>query len=256
LIAGLWGRLTGAIGGKPAGNSRKYRVPDGEIVYAVGDIHGRLDLLEQAIEAIGRHAAKAPATSERRIVFLGDYVDRGPDSAGTIEHLLTHPFDGFTPTFLRGNHEQAMLDFFDASSPDPAWLNYGGVAALASYGIVAADRPLPEIRREMRACIPSAHIDFLRQTEFTKLAGDYLFVHAGIRPGVELERQNPQDFMWIREPFLASTTPYAFRVVHGHTITEFPDVRPNRIGIDTGAYASGVLTVLALWRDKLDFIHT
>ncbi len=200
--------------------------------------------------------AKFPAALERRIVFLGDYIDRGPDSAGTIEHLLTHPFDGFTPTFLRGNHEQAMLDFFDAAAPDPAWLNYGGVAALTSYGIVVADRSAESIRDDMHTRIPAMHLSFLRRTEFTKRVGDYLFVHAGIRPGVELERQRPQDLLWIREPFLSENMTFDHRVVHGHTITEHPDVRPNRIGIDTGAYASGVLTILALWGDKLDFIQT
>lgn len=255
MIAGLWKRLTGASS-SPAQVSRKYRILDGEIVYAVGDIHGRLDLLEQAIDAIGRSATKFPAASKRRIVFLGDYVDRGPDSAGTIEYLLNHRFAEFAPTFLRGNHEQAMLDFLDAASPNPAWLNFGGVAALASYGIAAADRSVESIRDEMRDRVPSAHIDFLRRTEMSKSIGDYLFVHAGIRPGIAIERQIPQDFMWIREPFLSENKPFDFRVVHGHTITEYPDIRPNRIGIDTGAYASGVLTVLALWDDKLDFIQT
>ncbi len=262
MIAGLWRRLAGATSEKPSQSSRKYRIPDGEIVYAVGDVHGRLDLLKQAVDAIFQHAAKFPAALERRIVFLGDYVDRGPDSAGTIEYLLTHRFADFVPTFLRGNHEQAMLDFFDSPNPDSAWLNYGGVAALASYGIAAADRPLSEIRDEMRARMPAMHLDFLRRTEYRKFVGDYLFVHAGIRPGIPFERQDPQDFLWIREPFLSEpeifpskTERFVFRVVHGHTITEYPDVRPNRIGIDTGAYASGVLTVLALWEDKLDFIH-
>ncbi len=255
MIAGLWKRLTGASDRSPAEVSRKYRIPDGKIVYAVGDIHGRLDLLERAIASIRVHAAKLSSTEDRQIVFLGDYIDRGPDSAQTIEYLLNHRFADFAPTFLRGNHEQAMLDFFDAALPDPAWLNYGGVAALASYGI-AAGRSVDTIRDEMRERVPSTHINFLRRTEMSKSIGDYLFVHAGIRPSVELDRQNPHDFMWIREPFLSENKQFDFRVVHGHTITEYPDIRPNRIGIDTGAYASGVLTTLALWGDKLDFIQT
>ncbi len=256
MIAGFWGWLVGAAGRRPVAESPKYRIPEGKIVYAVGDIHGRRDLLERSLDAIRAHAAKMPAAWLRRIVFLGDYIDRGPDSAGVIEYLLEHPFAEFSPTFLRGNHEQVMLDFFDAASPDPAWLNYGGVAALASYGIAAAGRSAESIRDEMRARMPAMHLDFLRRTEFTKRVGGYLFVHAGIRPGVELERQRPQDLLWIREPFLSETKQFAFRIVHGHTITEYPDIRPNRIGIDTGAYASGVLTILALWGDKLDFIQT
>lgn len=253
MISGLWGRF---FGGTERQVDRKYTVPEGKIVYAVGDIHGRLDLLDRTISSIEAHARRQPAALTKRIVFLGDYVDRGPESAGVLERLIVSPPAGFDCIFLRGNHEQAMLDFLDADIPDPTWLRYGGIAALASYGIAAAGRPPLAIRDAMRSGIPSAHIDFLRCLKFYTVEGGYLFVHAGIRPGIPLERQIPHDCLWIREAFLTDETTHPWRVVHGHTISDIPEIRQNRIGIDTGAYASGVLTTLVLWRDRMDFLQT
>jgi serine/threonine protein phosphatase 1 len=251
LIAGLWTRLFGGTVQQP---DRTYTIPEGKIVYAIGDIHGRLDLLQTSLAAIESHAARQPAWWTKRIVFLGDYLDRGPDSAGVIDRLSNRPLSGFDCTALKGNHEQAMLEFLDADAPDPTWLRYGGVAALASYGIAVTDRPLAEIRDEMRARLPYGHIEFLRQLKLYVLEGDYLFVHAGVRPGIPLENQTTQDFLWIRDSFLRHESPHPWRVVHGHSISEIPEIRHNRIGIDTGAYASGVLTTLVLWQDRIDFL--
>lgn len=255
MIASLRGKLAAAFGRRPK-ERPNYAVPDGRIVYAVGDVHGRRDLLDRLLTQIESHAARHPRDWVRRIVFLGDYIDRGPDSAGVIERLLAPPPEGCSVTFLCGNHEQAMLDFFDSAAPSPAWLRHGGVSALASYGISAAGPSIFEVRDAMREKIPQPHIDFLRGLENHTTEGDYLFVHAGIRPGVPLERQTPQDFQWIREPFLSDGTAHPFKVIHGHTISDIPDIRPNRIGIDTGAYASGVLTALALWQNRMDFLQT
>jgi serine/threonine protein phosphatase 1 len=226
------------------------RVPDGERVYAIGDVHGRLDLLTDLITRIeADNAARGPADTQ--LILLGDLIDRGPQSAELIEYLRSfHP--GFARVrLLMGNHEAAMLDSLDDRTGDPhrtGWLEYGGLATLASYGVPyrVYGLPGPAMVAALRQYVPAAHLDFLRGFEDHVTVGDYLFVHAGIRPGVPLAAQNRRDLHWIRGEFLDDPRPHGFTVVHGHTISDAPEFRPNRIGIDTGAYRSGVLTALGL----------
>ncbi len=235
-----------------------HKVPDDTRVYAIGDIHGRLDLLEAVEGLVLDDAAEAP---ERRkvVVYLGDYVDRGPESRGVIEHLLAAPLDGFEAVHLIGNHESMMLDFLEDPSVGPGWMWNGGDATLASYGVAAPsawtgrDR-LAAARDELERALPPGHRDFLAGLALSHREGGYLFVHAGIRPGVALDQQDPTDLMWIREEFLGSTADHGVKVVHGHTIAERPVMLDNRIGIDTGAYLTGRLTCLMLAGDRVTII--
>ena len=223
-------------------------VPRGNRVYAVGDVHGRDDLLADLLAQIEADiASRAPATNI--IIFLGDLIDRGPDSAGVVERLRNYRRKDIRLIFLAGNHEEVLLRILDGDEQIVAdWLRFGGAECMQSYG---AD---PKKLRRMspakaaaviRDTIPPAHADFLRGFDDTFRAGDYLFVHAGIRPGLPIAEQAQIDLRWIREPFLQDSTDHGFLVVHGHTISEQVEERDNRIGIDTGAYHSGVLTALA-----------
>jgi len=225
--------------------------PAGMRFYAVGDIHGRIDLLT-LLHAKMREDAAAAAPDLRKIaVYLGDYVDRGDASRAVIDHLIGEPLPGFERVFLKGNHEAIMLDFLDDPLVGRGWLFNGGDATLYSYGVgfeSAANREerLGRMRDGLEAALPPAHRAFLDSLALYHVAGDYLFVHAGIRPGRALDEQTEEDLLWIREEFLGSGDHHGHCVVHGHTISSTPDVRNNRIGIDTGAYFSGRLTCLVL----------
>jgi serine/threonine protein phosphatase 1 len=225
-------------------------VPAGTVVYAVGDIHGRLDLLTELRRRIVADAGRLAAT-RRVIVYLGDYVDRGPDSRGVID-LVLNPLDGFTAIALRGNHERIMLDFLDDAKVGPLWLHNGGGATMDSYGVAVTSEDendpevLADLQADLREKLPQRHRDFLVTLKSMHSEGDYLFVHAGIRPGVPLDQQREEDILWIRNPFLNSADDHGHVVVHGHTIASQPQFASNRIGIDTGAYYSGRLTCLAL----------
>jgi serine/threonine protein phosphatase 1 len=236
-------------------------VPSGTRVYAIGDIHGRLDLLEDIEDQVRSHAREYPV--ERRVVvYIGDYIDRGYQSRETLDHLLHAPLPGFTSVHLAGNHERTLLQFLDDISVGPGWLRYGGRETLFSYGIewdrefAGADECLERIQTELRQKLPERHRRFLSDLPLTHMEGDYLFVHAGIRPGVPLERQDEEDLVWIRDEFLASAVDHGKVVVHGHSITERPELRPNRIGIDTGAFATGRLTCLVLEGNQQSFLAT
>jgi serine/threonine protein phosphatase 1 len=217
--------------------------------YAVGDIHGRLDLLEQLLAAIGRDTAGRHAR-KNLLVFLGDLIDRGPQSAQVIERLRTYRPEGVQTVFLLGNHEEVLLRILDGDmSLIASWLQFGGLQCLQSYGADAemiACYPPEKALSVIRLAIPKEHHDFLKSFVDTCRFGDYLFVHAGIRPGVAIDDQLQKDLRWIREPFLFDNTDHGCVVVHGHTISPEVQERPNRIGIDTGAYRTGVLTALAL----------
>ena len=235
-----------------------HEVPNDTRVYAIGDIHGRLDLLQAVEGLVLEDAAGAP---ERRkvVVYLGDYVDRGPESRGVIEHLVAAPLDGFEAVHLIGNHESMMLAFLEDPSGGPGWMWNGGDATLASYGVAAPniwtgrDR-LAAARDELKRALPPGHRDFLDALALSHREGGYLFVHAGIRPGIALDQQDPTDLMWIREEFLGSAADHGVKVVHGHTIAERPVMLDNRIGIDTGAYLTGRLTCLMLAGDRVTII--
>lgn len=235
--------------------------PPGTRLYAIGDIHGRLDLLLRLHELIVADAAASPA-KRRVLIYIGDYIDRGPDSAGVIDLLLDRPLPGFEIVHLLGNHEDTLLQFPDDMAVGPSWLTYGGVATLASYAVEVPpgswrdERELRRLQGEVRRRIPRRHLEFMRNLPLTHVEGDYLFVHAGIRPGVPLERQERDDLLWIRDAFLHSSADHGRVVVHGHTITERPDQRSNRIGIDTGAFHSDRLTSLVLEGASRSFLHT
>jgi len=228
---------------------RRPELPSPYRLYAVGDVHGRDDLLADLLARIEEDSAqRGPAKCV--LVFLGDLIDRGPASAEVVERLRTYKPAATRLVFLAGNHEEVLLRILDGEARlIPDWLRFGGAECLRSYGAdpqglrkLAPDRALAIIR----AAIPPAHVDFLRSFDDTFRAGDYLFVHAGIRPGVPLAEQSAADLRWIREPFLTDCAEHGFLVVHGHTIREAVDERLNRIGIDTGAYRTGVLTALGI----------
>jgi serine/threonine protein phosphatase 1 len=233
--------------------------PKGHRAYAIGDIHGRLDLLEEIIGKIEADDAARP-TARTTIVFLGDLVDRGPQSSEVVERLRTwHP--PFAKTvFLMGNHEEVLLRIM-AGETDilPDWLRFGGAECARSYGIDPIDLECREpaaALRLLRRAVPKEHLKFLSGFADTASFGKYLFVHAGIRPGVPLVRQAAQDLRWIRGPFLDDETDHGRVVVHGHTISEEVEERSNRIGLDTGACWTGVLTAVGLEGNERWFLQT
>lgn len=217
--------------------------------YVVGDIHGRLDLLEQLIEKI---EGEIDSSRNRRILlaFVGDLIDRGPNSAQVVERLRTYSHPRVRTVFLLGNHEEVLLRILAGEADLIAkWRWFGGSECLKSYGVDTDklsgmnDENALEV---IRNAIPREHVEFLEGFDDSCRFGDYLFVHAGIRPGVEVDQQRQSDLRWIREPFLFDDTDHGFVVVHGHTIRPEVEILPNRIGIDTGAYRTGVLTALAI----------
>ncbi len=237
------------------------RVPDGTRLYAVGDIHGRDDLLDRLLQSIEQDAAAAQDV-RRVLVYLGDYVDRGLGSRQVIDRLLDPPLQGFETVHLLGNHEEAFLGFLEGMPIAFDWFKYGGLETLYSYDVpiprrASGPRDIEALRRLAVAAVPAAHVDFLRGCKLWHVEGDYAFVHAGIKPGVPLERQRPDDLLWIRDEFLTSRADHGGKVVvHGHTICERPEIRPNRVNIDTGAYASGRLTCLVLEGTDRRFLTT
>jgi serine/threonine protein phosphatase 1 len=242
---------------KPVENPR---VPDGIVVYAVGDVHGRADLLTLVLAAIREDAAEVEGQCV--VVFLGDYVDRGPGSRQVVDLLIEASKDETIEwRFLRGNHDQSVLDFLYNPTTGMAWSDFGGRETLQSYGVQAptpwADRTVWKQTAETFAeALPASHLHFFQTLELSLEIGGYLFVHAGVRPGVALENQSERDMLWIREPFLSDSAPLPRVVVHGHTPAEAVYADARRIGIDTGAYATGVLTVLRLEGDDGAVIQT
>jgi diadenosine tetraphosphatase ApaH/serine/threonine PP2A family protein phosphatase len=233
--------------------------PEGEVVYAIGDIHGRADLLGLLLRAIEDDAATR-SDLRMRLVTLGDYIDRGPDSRGVIDLLIElqrrHPG---RITTLRGNHEEAMLDFLHEPETGASWCEFGGREALLSYGVIAPRGRKREdwaaARDALRAVLPLEHLRFLTDLEVYAQFGDYVFVHAGLKPKVPLEQQDPADLLWIREEFLDARPWSSQVVVHGHTPATEPMEAPGRIGVDTGAYATSLLTAVRLEGDRRRFIQ-
>lgn len=240
----------------PSGSS----APAGTIVYAIGDIHGRLDLLQRLEAKIQRDAARVDA-DRRLIVCLGDYIDRGANAYGVIEHLRGEAPASFERICLIGNHESYLLRFIEDSSVAAKWLENGGRETLLSYGVslpveLGHDGALQDMQSQLVACLPPPHEAFLRSLPLSHREGDYFFAHAGVRPGVPLDQQKAYDLMWSREEFLPDKRDFGAVVVHGHTIRSGPENLSNRIGVDTGAYASGRLTCAVLWESKRRFLST
>jgi calcineurin-like phosphoesterase family protein len=227
-------------------------------LYAVGDIHGRADLLRR-LHALIREDAEAASETRRRVVYLGDYVDRGPEARAVLDLLIDEPLGGFERVHLKGNHEDALLGFLEDAAIGPMWLGFGGAATLLSYGVPAPAMPardeLLHMQEAFAAAFPDDHRAFLKGLATRHEEGDFLFVHAGVRPGVPLADQREEDLLWIREPFLSTAADFGKVVVHGHSIAYEPELRHNRIGIDTGAFATGRLTCLVLAGDALSLLQ-
>ncbi|MBW8754984.1 MAG: serine/threonine protein phosphatase [Sphingomonadales bacterium] len=226
---------------------------DGQLIYAIGDIHGCYDQLRRLLSQIASDAKVHANGRTTTLIFCGDYVDRGPASREVLDALCWlkrhQPFD---LQFLKGNHEQVMLNYMSAPARTTAWLRFGGSETLQSYGVTPPapdDGPEAHLaaRDDLLERLPVAHLRFLQDLELMIGVGDYAFVHAGVRHGVALAKQEEDDLLWIREEFLETEAPHDRIIVHGHTWeSDQPQIGPYRIGIDTGAYATGVLTALRL----------
>lgn len=235
------------------------RIPEGMRVYAIGDIHGCTALLDRLHSRIEEDLA-AGRPADVLLVYLGDYIDRGPDSAGVLDRLAGPPPAGISRRLLKGNHEEMLEAFLAHPDQGSAWRQLGGLETLLSYRIdvnaVLSARGFSGLADELRQRLPSAHLRLLSTLEACHSVGDYFFCHAGARPRVALERQDPRDLRWIRHEFLESTFDFGKIVVHGHSPVEEPEQRPNRINIDTGAYATGRLTALVLEGSERRFLST
>ncbi|MEZ5936995.1 MAG: metallophosphoesterase family protein [Hyphomonadaceae bacterium] len=237
------------------------QIPSGRRVYAVGDVHGRADLLQRLIAELREDAKQGEYEGRPILIFLGDYVDRGFQSKEVLSTLISPALSEFETYFLKGNHEAAMLQFLKDPSIGPRWAEYGGVETLVSYGV----QP-PRVRTSMdewarasqalNAALPQQHRHFLENLDISVRIGDYIFVHAGLRPGVSLDMQSEHDMLWIREEFLEDRKHLGAVVVHGHTPSQAPYRDSRRIGIDTGAYLSGRLTAARLQADTVEFLTT
>jgi len=241
----------------PAGNSLPLpaSTPAETRIYAIGDIHGRADLLREVLERLDEDQRRRPIAYATEI-FLGDYIDRGPDSKGVID-LLAERLVRNHSVCLRGNHEELMESFLHDPSMLDSWLKLGGRQTLTSYGVVPrfdGTESGDDLRQRFCRAFPRTHQLFLQCLKPWVCCGDYLFVHAGIRPQVPLEQQTMQDLLWIREEFLNSSLQHGKYIVHGHTPVAHPDVRRNRIDIDTGAWRSGTLTCAVLEGASIQFL--
>lgn len=270
--------------------ARRSATPDGTVIYAIGDIHGCVDPLRELLEGV-RCDSGARRARRQVLVFLGDYVNRGPDNRAVIELARDPGLPGVEVVALKGNNEDLMLRFIDGDlSVGVHWLDFGGSATVADYGVAVGRRTGPgeavlekmrwqaenlddygvrvpglegqdvaaldALRREFAAALAGPHLEFLRSLRVAHREGDYYFAHAGIVPGVALEDQPELHQMWIRKRFLDSPLDHGAIIVHGHSITALPEVRHNRIGIDTGAYQSGVLTCLVLDGEERSVLQT
>lgn len=227
--------------------SGEARAPEGARLYAIGDVHGCADLLARMHEAIATELAR-DRPADWRIIHLGDYCDRGPDTRGVLDQLVEVSTDPHVIS-LMGNHDAGWLNFLAEPLPHGLFVDNGGETTCRSYGVTAgfgSAEGLERTRQELSAALPSAHRRFLETLRRSASFGDYFFCHAGIRPGVPLDSQDPEDLIWIRNEFLRSTAIYAKVVVHGHTPGAQPQLLPNRINVDTGAFKTGILTAVVL----------
>ena len=234
-------------------------VPRGVRVYAIGDIHGRADLLVRQHSLIEADFAASPAPIVH-LIYLGDYVDRGPNSRAVLETLAQGASDFVNVTMLRGNHEEMLLRFLDDDLVGPTWCQLGGLETLQSYGIdvgkVHTEGGYAGLSACFRETLPAHHLRLLTHLKSSFAIGTYFFCHAGVRPGIPLERQNERDLLWIREKFLDATEHFGKMIVHGHSPVDQPEFRKNRINIDTCAYATGRLTCLVLEGDACRIMCT
>lgn len=261
LLRKLFPRSAPAAAQQPTVLGRAARVPRGVRAYAIGDIHGRPDLLAALEEAIVADAEAVAGQLQLFLIYLGDYVDRGGDSRGVIEHLLLPPPAHFERILILGNHDLWMRDFLEGSNVGANWFRFGGDATLASYGVQLDQRlsdteRMKDAQERFLAAVSREHRGFLADLELAFDLGDYYFCHAGIRPSLPLAKQTANDLLWIREPFLSWNGDSNKVIVHGHTISPAPVIKRNRIGIDTGAFSTENLTCLVLEGTTQRFIAT
>jgi serine/threonine protein phosphatase 1 len=235
-------------------------VPAGERIYVIGDIHGRADLLQNLHEMIIDDAA-ARGWARNQVIYLGDYIDRGPDSRGVMALAMGDNLPGMRKTHLRGNHEVMALQFMESPEQGAEWLHWGGDVVLREYGITAPSEfsqsgQLAHASKLLAEAMLPGELAFLQNLKPCHRAGGYFFTHAGVRPGTPLDAQKDQDLIWIREPFLRYNNDFGAIVVHGHTVCNAVEIKANRIGIDTGAYTTGILTCLVLETNKRWLLQT
>ena len=232
-------------------------LPD-QRIYCIGDIHGRYDLLQQLHCRIILDANDYSYPIS--VIYIGDYIDRGHQSKQVIDYLLSDPLPNFNSIFLQGNHEQVLLEFLHDPNSAIAWFSFGGLSTLISYDVkitgIPSPQQLPGLQIELQDNIPDTHVQFFQQLLPYYEKDGYYFVHAGVRPGVQLKKQRLEDMLWIRDKFLDSQRFHGKVIVHGHSITDVPEIHANRIGIDTGAYDSNILTCLVLENDEKRFLST
>lgn len=238
-------------------NANLPKTDAGERIYAVGDVHGRYDLLQKLIDEIGIHNRDLSPSKSLHILFLGDLIDRGPDSARVLAFLHDLQRKSNRVLVLQGNHEEAMVQAIDGNLEIlQGWLRFGGAETVRSFGLAPPEdgMDLRRYLRELRSAIPSEMVDWMRKLPLTARSGDYFFCHAGIRPGVALRKQVRDDLLWIRDDFLDDQRDHGAVIVHGHSIETNVQFRGNRIGIDTGAYRTGTLTALYLEDDRQELV--
>jgi serine/threonine protein phosphatase 1 len=237
---------------------RRPALPAGLRIYAFGDIHGRLDLLDELLSRAAHDIAARPVPRPL-FVFLGDYIDRGPQSRETIDRLIAH---GRTNqcVFLKGNHEQVAIRCLSDRSLFDQWMRFGGVDTLVSYGVFPKppldEQQIVRLQAAFHDALPQTHFRFFRDLQTSFACGDFFFVHAGVKPRVDLSRQKESDLLWIRDEFLSSNEDFGKIIIHGHTPSSEVEVAPNRINIDTGAFATGRLTCLVLDETSLAVMDT
>lgn len=251
--------------------SRVSAAPEGVCLYAVGDIHGRMDLLTRLIELIDEDAAQLPEGIRPQIIFLGDYIDRGLQSRDVIEYFASGALERYDPVYLLGNHEEALLRFREEVGFGKQWARFGGAETLYSYGLAppnsraslnshdemsAAQAAWEKLWTEFRTRLPESHLRFMETLKPYHIAGDYLFVHAGLRPGVALDRQQERDLLWIRDEFLHDDAQFQHVIVHGHTPEDAIYRDDRRIGLDTGAFVTGRLSAAKLIGTDVAFLST
>lgn len=243
--------------------TRTTKMPEKQCIYAIGDIHGRCDLLIKLLDQIDADATTVPDDTEITIVFLGDYIDRGLQSRQVIDLLLSDRLKNYQTVFLMGNHEEALLRFLEDSSFGSQWSQYGGAETLFSYGLQpprgrAGFDPdaWHEVWDQFRMSLPPAHLEFFQSMQHYFTQGDYLFVHAGLRPNVPLEEQSATDMLWIRDDFLEDTSTFPQLIVHGHTPEPGPFLDNRRMGLDTAAYNSGILTAAKFIGTDIEVLMT
>jgi serine/threonine protein phosphatase 1 len=243
-------------GAKSRGKQRRPALPEGMRIYAVGDVHGRVDLLEQVMARIDADLAKGGSANAIE-VYLGDYIDRGPASRQVVDRLIARGAERNT-IFLKGNHETYVAEFIANPAILADWRQYGGLETLMSYGLqpaIKADAAEQiELAKAFKFMVPKSHQHFLKSLPLCVSFGDFFFVHAGVKPRVPLKLQREEDLLWIRDDFLLYEDDFEKVIVHGHTPVREPDIRPNRINIDTGAYATGRLTCIVLEQDRIEIL--